>query len=49
MYHVQAKHFYNCLYSDEESVMDIDNAIRTQKIIDAAFKASNDGKLIVLS
>ena len=44
----QSKHFINCINGKERSINDIDNAIETQKIIDAAFESEEKKKLIVL-
>ena len=49
LYPKQAAHFYNCLYNDEQPLIDIDDAIRTQGIIDAAFKSNKTDRLISIS
>ena len=46
MYPRQARHFYECVFNGQEPVIDIDNAICTQKIIDASFESSIEGKLM---
>tara|TARA_Y100000590_G_scaffold470419_1_gene664749 strand:+ start:6771 stop:7763 length:993 start_codon:yes stop_codon:yes gene_type:complete len=46
MYPNQAKHFYNCIYNKHKPLIDIQDAIYTQKIIDAAFLANAKQKTI---
>ena len=46
MYQNQAKHFYDCIYNNKKSMIDIKDAILTQKVIDAAFKSSETEKFI---
>ena len=42
MYPLQAKHFYDCIFNNEEPMVDIEDSIKTQKIIDACFKSNED-------
>ena len=46
MYPLQAKHFYDCIYGNQKPLIDIKDAIQTQKVIDAAFKSSETEKFI---
>ena len=46
MYPIQAKHFYDSIYNNKDQEIDISDGLKTQKIIDAAFKSSSD-KLLV--
>ena len=46
MYPIQAKHFYDCIYGNQKPLIDIKDAIQTQKVIDAAFKSSETEKFI---
>ena len=46
MYPIQAKHFYDCIYGNQKPLIDIKDAIQTQKVIDAAFKSSKTEKLV---
>ena len=46
MYPLQAKHFYDCIYGNQKPLIDIKDAIQTQKVIDAAFKSSKTEKLV---
>ena len=46
MYPIQAKHFYDCIYNNQEPLTNIKDAILTQKVIDAAFKSSATEKFI---
>ena len=46
MYDKQAEHFIKCISKEETSEIDLNDAIKTQKVIDAAFKSSESGKLI---
>jgi|TARA_Y100000294_G_scaffold111534_1_gene103416 predicted dehydrogenase len=46
MYTIQAKHFYDCIYGNHKPLIDIKDAIQTQKVIDAAFKSSKTEKLV---
>ena len=48
MYQNQAKHFYDCIYNNHKSLIDIKDAILTQKVIDAAFKSNETEKFIKL-
>ena len=46
MYSNQARHFVNCLKGKEKEIINIKDAIKTQKIIDNSFKSSKKNKLI---
>ena len=46
MYSTQAKHFVDCIKRKEESLISIDEAINTQKVIDATFESSLQKTLI---
>ena len=46
MYPNQARHFYNCVYNGHKSLIDIQDAIQTQKVIDAAFISHEKQKTI---
>mgnify|MGYP001230313999 CR=1 FL=1 len=48
MYDNQTKHFINCLKLKEIASVDISDALKTQKIIDASFKSSSKKKVIKL-
>ncbi len=40
MYPVQAKHFFDCISNNTQSLTDIDDGIKTQRVIDMSFKSS---------
>ena len=42
MYPLQAKHFYDCIFNNEKPMIDIEDSIKTQKIIDACFKSNEE-------
>jgi predicted dehydrogenase len=48
MYPNQAKHFVECIENGTQPIIDIGDAIKTQKVIDAAFKSSETGRLIYI-
>ena len=48
MYPNQAKHFYECITNKTKTLIDIDDAIKTQKIIDLAFESNKQRKLLKL-
>ena len=48
MYPNQAKYFYNCIIENIDSNINISDAIKTQRILDAAFESSDKEKHIVI-
>ena len=48
MYPNQAKYFYNCITENIDSNINISDAIKTQRILDAAFESSDKEKHIVI-
>lgn len=46
MYSEQARHFYSCILKKQKPFVDISDAIKTQKIIDASFLSSKKSKTI---
>ena len=46
MYKTQANYFIDCIKKRRKSNIDINDAIKTQKIIDKSFKSQKKGKLI---
>ena len=46
MYPKQAKHFVNCLKRKEKEKINIEDALKTQKIIDKSFYSSKINKLV---
>jgi predicted dehydrogenase len=46
MYPNQARYFVDCIKSGNKPSTDIEDAIKTQKVIDASFKSSIAGKII---
>ena len=49
MYPRQAKYFYDCLIKKKQCFNNIREALRTQQVIDAAFKSSENKKIIKIS
>ena len=48
MYPNQARHFIHCISTKNKPLIDLNDAIKTQEIIDAAFRSSENGNLINL-
>ena len=46
MYPNQAKHYVDCINKIKKESVNIEDALKTQKIIDASFESSNQGKMI---
>ncbi len=46
MYPNQAKHYVDCINKISKESVNIEDALKTQKIIDASFESSNQGKMI---
>ena len=46
MYPKQAKYFYDCLIKKKENFNNINDALKTQRIIDAGFKSSVKEKVV---
>ena len=46
MYPSQAKYFYNCLIKRKKTINNINEAIKTQQIIDASFKSNKKEKVV---
>ena len=48
MYPRQAKHFYDCVFNEIEPLIDIEDSIKTQKVIDACFSSNENKKFIII-
>lgn len=48
MYDSETKHFINCVDGNEDSLIDLEDGVKTMQIIDAAFKSSENGNRVVL-
>ena len=49
MYQTQAQHFIKCVRGEAKSIIDIEDALKTQKVVDAAFASSDSGKYMELN